>query len=198
MPFVDDPTIPVPIQAFQNMMMLGALIPTTVNAYIRILELVEKETTESKEKGETMLFRFNDYGGLWGRMHEVDAMACHTASLYDNRAMEPDQWRLAVRALLKVDIYGFKMEGRTSNDGSLVMNHSHPGLKDVINFMEERSNRRHDRIDAMVAAGHPHPMKDPANALLVPPGAKNDHKDERNCLRIVEMARVALDKLVIA
>ncbi|KAM0332531.1 hypothetical protein ACHAQA_002814 [Verticillium albo-atrum] len=195
MPYIDDPSVQPPMQAFQNTMLLGMLIPTIVNAYVRILELVDEATAESKQKGETMLFRFTEYGGLWGELEEIDKFTCRTVELYDNKDMEPDKWRMTVRAVLKIDVYGFDVDCSSTIDGSRVT-HRHLGLKDVISAMEERSNHRHDQIDAMVAAGLPHPMQ--GNPLMPANLQHAGKKDERNCLKIVEMARVALDNLVIA
>ncbi|KAM0280399.1 hypothetical protein ACHAQH_004113 [Verticillium albo-atrum] len=194
-PFADDPTKQAPMQAYQNTMLLGMLIPTVVNAYVRILELVDESTAEAKQKGETMLFRFVEYGGLWGELEAIDKFTCRTVELYDNKEMEPDKWRMTIRAVLKIDIYGFDVDCASTIDGSRVK-HRHLGLKDVIALMEERSNNRHDQIDAMVAAGLPHPMQ--GNPLMPKNLQHSGSKDDRNCLRIVEMARVALDNLVIA
>jgi hypothetical protein len=49
----------------------------------------------------------------------------------------------------------------------------------------------------MVASGQPHPLKSGQFSLMHCDETKND-KDERHCLKIVELARNALDKLVIA
>lgn len=196
-PFVGDATVPLPIQSFQNMMMLGALIPTTVNAYMKILELVDEATSQARQKGEPMVFRFSDYGGLWGRLGEMDkASGRGTVEMYDNRVMEPDQWRHTVRAVLKVDLYGFQVDGRTSLDGSVVR-HSHPGLRDVVTAMEDRSNRRHDNFDALVAAGRQPVCGQSAYHMPTPPydpGKKSD----RPCLKIIEMARLSLEKVAIS
>ncbi|ROT36875.1 hypothetical protein SODALDRAFT_335089 [Sodiomyces alkalinus F11] len=198
-PFVDDPAVPLPIQSVQNMMMLGALIPTTVNAYIKILELVDEATARAREKGEKMVFRFTDYGGLWGCLGEMDKVSCRSTvvEMYDNRVMEPDQWRHTVRAVLKVDLYGFRVDGRTTVDEKVVSDghshshrrsydhsYGHPGLRDVVTAMENRSKRRHDNFDALVAAGRQ-------------PMCSQGTKD-RPCLKIVEMARLSLEKLEIA
>ncbi|KAG7112279.1 hypothetical protein HYQ44_010474 [Verticillium longisporum] len=194
-PYIDDPSKQAPMQAFQNTMLLGMLIPTVVNAYVRILELVDEATAEAKEKGQTLLFRFVEYGGLWGELEAIDKFTCRTVETYDNKEMEPDKWRMTIRAVLKIDIYGFDVDCSSVLDGSRVT-HRHLGLKDVIGLMEERSNHRHDQIDAMVAAGLPHPMQ--GNPLLPNNHRPTGSKDDRNCLKIVEMARTALDNLVIA
>ncbi|KAH9243140.1 hypothetical protein K456DRAFT_28481 [Colletotrichum gloeosporioides 23] len=185
-----DITKPPPMQSFQNMMMLGTILPATANAYAKILELVDAETARAKKESRMITFRFAEYGGLWGEMNKRDK-GCGVIETFDNREMDPDSWRLTVRGLLKVDIYGYDFE-TTNGTG-----YHHLGLKDVIKEMEDRSNHRHDALDAHVAAGNPHPMLHTQHNLMVPEG-KDDSPENRNCLKIIEMARVALDKLVIA
>ncbi|KAF6804940.1 hypothetical protein CSOJ01_09843 [Colletotrichum sojae] len=189
-----DMTKPPPMQSFQNMMMLGAILPATANAYAKILELVDAESARVKRECRPITFRFAEYGGVWGELGRRDHQ-CGALSSFDNRELDADTWRLTVRALLKVDIYGHDFE-RTEADGA-TQPHHHMGLQDVIKEMEDRSNNRHDQLDAFTAAGHPHPMTDTGYTLLVPEG-KDDSKENRHCLKIIEMARVALDKLVIA
>ncbi|KAF9879309.1 hypothetical protein CkaCkLH20_03542 [Colletotrichum karsti] len=185
---------PPPMQSFQNMMMLGTILPATANAYAKILELIDDEATRAKQEKRKITFRFAEYGGLWGEMSRGDD-ECGAVERYDNREMDPDIWRQSVRALLKIDVYGYDFE-RKDSTGKRAPYH-HFGLRDAIKEMEDRSNNRHDALDAMVAAGHPHPMLHTQYSLMVPEN-KSDSKEDRNCLKIIEMARVALDKLVIA
>ncbi|OHW95456.1 C6 finger domain-containing protein [Colletotrichum incanum] len=185
---------PPPMQAFQNMMMLGAILPSTANAYAKILELIDNEAARAKKEGRNITFSFAEYGGLWGELRRRDSK-CGAVEFVDNREMNPDIWRLSVRGLLKVDIYGHDFE-RSDGTGSAEPYH-HLGLRDVIKEMEDRSNNRHNQLDAMVAAGHPHPMLHTSHNLMVP-GGNDDSKENRHCLKIIEIARVALDKLVIA
>lgn len=196
-PYCEDVTRPPTMQSFQNTMLLGTLLPTTANAYIQILDMVETTTAEAKEKGTGIVFRLLDYGGLWGRMDELDKITCQTVEHYDNKEMNPEHWRLTIRALLKMDVYGFQLEKTSIVDGSHI-SHRHLGLKDVITAMEERSNRRHDKMDALVASGRRHPFQDGPYGLLQCSSAHSNKKEDRQCLKMIEMARVALDKLVIA
>jgi hypothetical protein len=191
-----DVTIPPTMQMFQNTMLLGTLLPTTANAYVKILEMIETTANEAKEKDEDLVFRLSEYGGYWGNMAFLDKIACHTADNYGNKVMKPEHWRLTVRALLKLDVYGYQVDRPSVINGAHI-SHRHLGLRDVIQAMEERSTRRHDLIDAMVASGQPHPLKSGQFSLMHCDKTKND-KDERHCLKIVELARNALDKLVIA
>lgn len=195
-PYMNDVTLVPTMQAFQNTMLLGMLLPTTANAYVKILEMIETTTKEAKEKGEDIVFRLDEYGGFWGGMAYVDKIACQTEKTYGNKAMKPDHWRLTIRTLLRLDVHGYQVDRPSVIDGSHI-SHRHLGLKDVIQAMEERSVHRHDLIDAMVASGQPHPLKNGQFSLMQCNSNKED-KDERHCLKIVELARIALDKLVIA
>lgn len=202
LPLMQDPRVPPPMQSYQNMMLLGILLPTIANAYVRILEMVEAATTQAKEAGGKMTLRLADYCGPCSNMgeHDRDSPSCQLRKFHQHEegGMDPNQWRLCVHALLKRDIYGAGHERSSVKAGSAIKPR-HLGLKDVIAAMEERSNRRHDHIDALVAAGHPHPVQNsPYNLLCSLPIAADQKKEDRQCLKIVEMARIALDKLVIA
>ncbi|TDZ74472.1 hypothetical protein CTRI78_v000774 [Colletotrichum trifolii] len=191
---VNDVTKPPPIQSFQNMMMLGALLPAAANAYAKILEMVDAECALAKREARRITFRFAEYGGLWGELDKREN-DCGAIETYENREMDPDSWRLAIRGLLKVDIYGHEF---ARCDGARPpIKYHHMGLRDVIKQMEDRSNHRHGEMNAMVAAGLPHPVLDSKHRLLVPED-KEDIPENRHCLKIIEMARIALDKLVIA
>ncbi|KAK2020261.1 hypothetical protein LZ32DRAFT_686428 [Colletotrichum eremochloae] len=191
---VTDITKPPPMQAFQNMMMLGAILPSTANAYAKILELIDSETARAIQEVRNISFSFTEYGGLWYEMCRRDSM-CGTSQMVDNRELDPNTWRASTRALLKIDIYGHDFE---RNDGAgSTERYYHLGLRDIIKQMEERSDRRHNELDAMVAAGLPHPVLHASQSLMVPEG-RDDSKENRHCLKIIEIARVALDKLVIS
>ncbi|KAK2028700.1 hypothetical protein LX32DRAFT_693836 [Colletotrichum zoysiae] len=184
-----DITKPPPIQAFQNMMMLGAILPATANAYVKILELIDNETARAINEGLNIKFSFTEYGGLWGKMR------CDAPCTVDDREMDPSTWRVSIRALLKIDIYGHDFERK--NGAGPAEPYHHIGLKDIIQQMEDRSNRRHGQLDAMVAAGLPHPLIHTPQNLMVPE-AGNDSKENRHCLKIIEITRVAMDKLMIS
>ncbi|OBR15562.1 C6 finger domain-containing protein [Colletotrichum higginsianum IMI 349063] len=189
-----DITKPPPMQAFQNTMMLGAILPSTANAYAKILELIDSEAAQAKKEGRCIKFCFAEYGGLWGELRRR-GKTCGAMDLIDNREMDPDDWRLSVRGLLKIDVYGHDFE--KNNGMGTAEPYHHLGLRDVIKEMEDRSNNRHNQLDDMVAAGLPHPMLQTSHNLMIPQG-QTDRKEDRHCLKIIEIARVALDKLVIA
>ncbi|KAK1986412.1 hypothetical protein LZ30DRAFT_582163 [Colletotrichum cereale] len=189
-----DITKPPPMQSFQNMMILGAILPSTANAYAKILELIDHETARATKEGRNITFSFTEYGGLWGEMRRRDG-TCGASQSVDKREMDPDTWRLSVRALLKIDIYGHDFERSVGVDSTEAYHHL--GLRDIIKQMEDRSDRRHSQLDAMVADGLPNPILHASQNLMVPEGG-GDSKENRHCLKVIEIARVALDKLVIS
>jgi hypothetical protein len=189
LPMLHDVSSPMPVQAFQNTMLLGALIPTVANAYARIMELVDAEATRAKHEGRSIYFTFREAGGLWGKLAEEEP-SCGVVRSYDNRDLDADSWRLSVRALLRVDIYGYAF----AKGGAGPMVH-HLGLKDVIDALEERSRIRHGKIDEMMASGQFTP--DMYRNLMPIPHQPSQTR-QHNCAHIIEMARGALDRLAIA
>ncbi|KAF4455057.1 hypothetical protein F53441_2496 [Fusarium austroafricanum] len=182
-----EPSKPTPIQSFQNLMLLGALVPSACNAYARILEMVDEETALAKQQGRTFWFTFKEIGGLWGCIGGTPK-GCTAYQSYDNKTMPPDMWRLTIRGLLRLDVYGL-------DEGGLEIPGAKPyrqlGLKDVVGQLEERSKMRHDAIDALQASGHTH-----EGGIICP--SKPCSPAERNCTKILETARIALENLVIA
>jgi len=185
-----------PVQSFQNMMMLGALLPTIANAYNRILGMVDGEATRADAQHLQLAFSLEEYGGLWGRLGELDDVCGSTAAL-NNAVLDPLTWRRTVRALLRCDVYGINSSSSTADDGSgegpepRCMTLVQIGLKDIVVRMDERSRLRHESMDAAIAAGvitepecHGH--------MTLAPGEKH------TCQRIIEIARKAIDDLVIA
>lgn len=61
---IDNPN--PPIESFQNTMLLGTILPIIANAYQRVLKIVDDEATAAEAAGQTLTFRFLDYGGLCG------------------------------------------------------------------------------------------------------------------------------------
>lgn len=112
------------------------------------------------------------------------ALACVAKELlFDPVEMPPHQWRTTVRALLRVDIYGHEQG-----------DFRHKGLRDLVNDMESRQRARHEIVDAATAAGitiggHGLVGKD---CNFAQPGATH------TCLQILNIAKIAIDNLVIA
>ncbi|KAK7969021.1 hypothetical protein PG988_008094 [Apiospora saccharicola] len=143
--------LPRAMQNFQNLMMLGTLIPSIAHAYERILVLVDREATRARSERREIPFRMEGYGGLWGPLAEDDC--CGAKKMLEHRLMEPTIWRLTVRALLRVDVYGIAEPTDVNgvDGGSSEM--CHVGLKDLVILMEERSRARHAVMDPLVQAG---------------------------------------------
>ncbi|KAJ4003379.1 hypothetical protein NW752_011831 [Fusarium irregulare] len=186
---LDEPLKPPPIQAFQNLMLLGTLVPSACNAYARILEMVDEETARAKKEGRTFWFAFKDIGGLWGCVGETSD-SCTVYQTYNNKTMPPDLWRLTIRGLLRLDVYGLNEKDHEIPGAA---SYRQLGLKDVVDTLEERSRQRHALLDSRTAAGHNH---DHIAGVIYP--SKPVAPSERNCTRVLETARIALENLVIA
>lgn len=192
-PLLEEVSMPPPIQCFQNMMLLGALLPSACNAYAAILEMVDAETARAKEEGRNFWFTFKDVGGLWGNMVDEGAGGqCGLLQSYNNRSMPPDMWRTTIRAIMRLDVYGFGAVAELDiNTG-----YTQLGLKDVVALLDERSRERHDALDRMIASGQ---AAKEMPYVMFPGGVmRSIDPEQRNCYRIVEAARSALDNLVIA
>lgn len=195
-----------PPLAFQNTMVLCALVPSIAEAYHRILALVDAEAARAAAARARVPFSLSHYGGLWG----VEAQSCGLAggggpAVYEDRLLEPGQWRLAVRALLRVDVYGFNCDG--DSGGGLTAPAPPPGpgpgagcsqvgLRALVAQMEERSRARHEEIDAMIDAG----LVVPRTAAGLQPRHTRSLEVEGKqppCRYMIGMAREAVESLVI-
>ncbi|KAI1485495.1 hypothetical protein F5X96DRAFT_330371 [Biscogniauxia mediterranea] len=175
---------PVYMQNFQNLMLLATLIPSIVHAYERILHIVDVEARKATAERRPVVFRLGGFGGIWGNMSEE--LKNGVATALEQREMEPSLWRLAVRALLKMDVYG--LSGGSTGSAK---DPFHLGLRDIVLLMENRSKARHALMDAMSAAGAW--REPPCSALKL-------HKDGQTptCQRIIAIARQSVDQLIIA
>ena len=175
------------IPALQSMMMLGALLPSLSNAYMRILTMVDAEAAAADADRRKIKFTIEGYGGLWGWMAKMDPSRCGAADRFEGALFEPILWRLTVRALLKVDVYGINSltPGIEEEEEA-----NQPGLKDIINMMEERSRRRHLHLDELVASGVE--IKTPC--VYIPLTSTGE---KPTCMRIIDIAKRSMDDLVI-
>ncbi|KAI1865470.1 uncharacterized protein JN550_008227 [Neoarthrinium moseri] len=173
---------PQAMHSFQLLMLLSTLIPSVVHAYERILHMVNQETAKAQAERREIPFTLAGYGGIWGPLGSDDA--CGTKEMLNNRMMEPNMWRLTVRALLRVDVYGLS---ECKDSGSEMF---HLGLKDIVTQMENRSKARHAIMDPMIMAGT---WEDQKCVLKM-------HKtgETPTCQRIIQIAKSSLDNLVIA
>ncbi|POR39454.1 Uncharacterized protein TPAR_00355 [Tolypocladium paradoxum] len=188
--FFDDPLKPPPIQAFQNLFLLGALVPSACNAYASILEMVDNEADSAKRESRTFFFSFKEVGGLWGNVAD-DHGCCSAIHGLNNSHLDPDVWRTTIRAILRLDVYGLG-----DSQGSIPpASRRQKGLKDVLQQLDEMSRKRHEIMDELIANDrvprHSPYIMSPMNYPPCPP-------EQRNCVKILETARMALDSLVIA
>lgn len=180
-----EPTAMPPIQALQSLMMLGALLPSVSNAYMRILTMVDAEAAEADANRRKITFSLAAYGGLWGWAAQMDPLRCGAADRLEGAVLEPILWRLTVRALLKMDVYGINELTPGVDDETA----QQPGLKDIINMMEQRSRRRHEQMDALVASGVV--LKSNCEYVSLSSG------DKPTCMRIIDIAKRSMDDLII-
>lgn len=178
-----------PIASFQTLMMLGALLPSLAHSYTRILQLVDEAAHKADHEHRKINFDLDNYGGLWGVI--ADDFLCSTAREKLMAApLEPTLWRLTVRAMLKIDVYGLHLienDPHPSASCAQIMNGGYPGLKDIISMVEERSRRRHQELDMALAAG----------LIQKPETCNYDIGGEPPCMRIINIAKKSLDELVI-
>ncbi|KAI0416943.1 hypothetical protein F5X98DRAFT_171689 [Xylaria grammica] len=178
---------PAMMQSYQNMMLLATLIPSIVHAYVRMLAVVDEETNRAVAERRKIAFKLNGFGGIWGRLGDEDDEFCGARRNFSHREMEPVMWRLTVRALLKIDVYG--ISGCGSSD-TIVTDPFHLGLKDIVLLMENKAKARHAFMDAMVDAG----IWQTPNCLV---GASNPG-DPPTCQRVIAIARSSVEQLYIA
>lgn len=203
---VHDRTYTPPLASFQSMMMLGAILPTLSNAYRQILDMVDTETSHATCQSRKIPFDLHSYGGLWGVLGASDNI-CGAADRIQGVLLEPATWRLTVRALLKIDVYGFgsgnvvppdsgsgpKPCAGGGDDGSGFRRHQ-PGLKNIIEMMEERSRLRHEALDAMVDRGEVE-VDDTTNPCGGYHSLRSDQKPA--CVRIIDIAKHSMQRLDI-
>ncbi|KAK0104523.1 hypothetical protein ONS95_004812 [Cadophora gregata] len=170
-----------PMDAFQNTMLLGTILPIIANGYQKLLDMVDRETEIATVSGQTKTFKFNDYGGMCGKTTNLaDAFTCFEKTmLFEAVEMPPQQWRTTVRAMLRIDIYGHEQPG-----------FKHKGLRDLVSEMEFRQKTRHE----MLEAHHRHGLM-AADALQ---GKLCPGERVHTCLEVLKVAKFAIDQLVIA
>ncbi|OAR02096.1 hypothetical protein LLEC1_07181 [Akanthomyces lecanii] len=177
-----------PLQSFQNMMLLATLVPSACNAYTAIVEMIDRESNLAMQQGRRIFFSMREMGGIWehqavnGRSLPADLME------FDNTDLGPQEWRRIMLVIIRLDVYGDKAKQPSRPSGSPAM----MGLSDVVAALDERSQKRHDLVDASMAAGTLPPH---THYMMTPRSCK---PEDRNCVRVLEVARMALNSLVIA
>ncbi|KAL7925048.1 hypothetical protein ACQKWADRAFT_284924 [Trichoderma austrokoningii] len=192
---------PSPVSRFQNMMCLGALVPSACNAYATILEMVDRDVERAKRENQLQYFNFKDVGGIWANLIDEKGPTspeCALLKSFHNRYLEPETWKATIRAILKVEVYGFNQ--KTASVSSTVdcsvspTAFLHCGLKDVITLIDEKNQKRHDIADALMQN---HALPD-HHYLLFPGPPKPCPPEDRQCVRMLDMARTALSNLAIS
>ncbi|TPX16420.1 uncharacterized protein E0L32_003714 [Thyridium curvatum] len=188
-PEITDPNLRPPVQSYQNLMMLCALLPTIANTYNAILAMIDAEVAKADAENRYLTFNLDEYGGLWGRMAGLDSV-CGAAAHFNNAVLEPSMWRRTVRALLKIDVYGVN-----THKDDLTSRYCQPctqiGLRDILELLEARSKTRHEFMDNAVRTGQIK-LNDGHCYKILPPGSKHP------CQQIIDIARQAIDQLVVA
>lgn len=172
----------VGVAAFQSMMLVGTLIPSLVDAYHKILQLVDDETARAVAARRLLTFSLSQYGGMW-----IKGAFCGGDAVYENKEMEPGAWRLSVRSLLKMDVYGISCRS-SSRDGTW----QQAGLNDLVAEMDAKSLARHAEIDALIEAGLPPPVG------MAGASAQHSLLSTPHCRSVIANAREAVERLVIA
>lgn len=169
---VDPTQVGPPMKAFQSMMLLGTLLPVIADGYRQLLDVIERDTAAAQAAGKKQDFTLEAYGGM-GMMMCGEAARCCSSDIFRSRDLEPLEWRVAVRALLRADVYGIDAENT--------------GLKGLIVELEERQEERHRHLDAKVKAGVIDGQKD-----MICPAQK-----DRLCKSVTAQAKRAIDALVV-
>jgi hypothetical protein len=164
-----------PIEVVQSSMMLMDLLPLVSAAYQKLLKMVDDEAANADKEQRKMPFNLSKYGGVWGEMAKHEG--CVSNNL-DNMVLEPTMWRVAVRALLRADVYGI-------NDGQKDSSINQPGLKTSIVILEERGRQWQEKVNE---AFQKTVNYEESEALL--PG-------ERTCTSILHTAKASVDALEI-
>lgn len=183
--------------AFQNTMLLGALLPSIADAYYRTLELIDAEATRAIATHTHLTFNLAEYGGTWGELSNLGSGGNKNLAAHDEtKVMDPAAWRRSVRSLLKIDVYGVNNNDNDNNNNShgetATVRFHHIGLRDLVAEMDEKSRGRHAEIDALIEAGLSPPTG--LNGLQ----ASHSRGKEPHCRHVVELAREAVDNLHIA
>ncbi|TGJ82591.1 hypothetical protein E0Z10_g6183 [Xylaria hypoxylon] len=179
---------PAMMQSYQNMMLLATLIPSIVQAYAQMLSVVDEETSRAVAERRKIAFKLNGFGGIWGRLGDDDDETCGAQRNFSYREMEPVMWRLTVRALLKIDVYGIS---GCCGSNTPTADPFHLGLKDIVLLMENKAKARHALMDRMVDAG----IWQVPSCFL---GGLNKPGEPPTCQRIISIARTSVEQLYIA
>ncbi|KIN00749.1 hypothetical protein OIDMADRAFT_55316 [Oidiodendron maius Zn] len=155
-----------PLEAFQNTMLLGTLLPTIVNSYKRLLEMVDYEFCMAKSAGYQITLSISQDNSIYC----LGGLSGENTSL-EKSLVEPDEWRTAIRCILRDDIYGHEFVNTS--------------LKGLISEMEQRQRKCHTKMDVL---GH---------SRLSNGFQQKQCLNEKNapCLQILNITKVAMGSL---
>lgn len=152
----------------------------------------------------------NDDGGSSSSSSTPSGSGAYAAGPYENKMLDPAQWRVALRALLRIDVYGLNCDpdpvgaGGASGTGAgsacaarSGLCFSRMGLRDLVAQMDDKSRSRHAEIDAMIDAGLLTPR---GTGRLRPCHTRSLEEKGRvpHCRFIIDVAKEAVEDLVIA
>lgn len=159
------------IEAFQNTMLLGTLLPIIVNSYKRLLEIVDHEASMAKTAGYKMIPILSPEISVSG-LSELCGESKITRP--ENALMEPDDWRDSVHCIIRDDVYGHEMMT--------------PGLRGIISEMEQRQRRGHTKMDVLGSPG----------MLNVFHQRQCLGEENAPCLQILNVTKASMASLAIA
>ena len=192
LPLTENPLALPPIQSQQSTFLLSALLASLTNAYARVLELVDTATAEATSESRHIHFSFRELGGAWAQVPGSEGGLCMLSRGINETDLPPQLWRLAMRAVLRYEVYGLCTapdDPLCAGDGGKV---GHLGLARAVRRLEQRSLTRHEKLDQLYEAGFKAPACGSHPSMMGLKGVEKPH-----CMHVIECARLALDKLAI-
>lgn len=203
-PLLEVPLATPSMQSLQNTMLLSTLLASLSNAYSRLLDTIDIAAAEARDAGTMLRFSFRPLGGVWSDLGSDSSGGggggggsgggeCLLSLVINESDLNPDVWRLAMRAVLRYEIYGFNLDppppSLCAADELTVPEHL--GLAQAVRDLEERARLRHEKVDHLIAAGHD------LGCVSLMPIASLPKGQKPPCMQVIECARLALDKLSI-
>lgn len=154
------------ISAIQNTQLLGTLIMSIAERFLKILEAINQESVRAEEAGEKKRFRLADLNTSTSHLHTA-GIGCAAAFSLN---LEPAEWRGLAKKVVRAEVEG-PSEG---NDCCAY-------LLGVVRAMETRQKFWHQC---------PVPEDFPKDARTgLPMGGNNIPKEDRLCLKLAGYAR---------
>ncbi|CAI4216596.1 unnamed protein product [Parascedosporium putredinis] len=104
--------------AHENTMLLSTLLASLSNAYSRLLDTIDIAAAEARDAGTMLRFSFRPLGSVWSDLGSDSSASgggggggeCLLSLVINESDLNPDVWRLAMRAVLRYEIYGFNLD----------------------------------------------------------------------------------------